>query len=107
MSSIRVNAEPPDVLDYLASITSTTSQIINKTSEDVDTDDRKLNDILQTLAETVDKLEDAGREGEEIGNEKDWNAFVKRLPPLAFTIGKGTKELDGWLADFMQESDFS
>ena len=107
ISSIRVNAEPPDVLDYLASITSTTSQIINKTSEDADTDDQKLSDILQTLAETVDKLEDAGREGEEIGNEKDWNAFVKGLPPLAFTIARNTKELGVWIADLEQEEGFS
>ena len=97
VSSIRNNAEPPDVLDHLVAICSTTSQIINKTSEDANSDEKLLNDILQSLAETVDKLEDKGREGEEIGNVKDWDVFVKGLPPLAFAIAKGTKELGGWI----------
>lgn len=107
VSSIRNNAEPPDVLDYLAAITSTTSQIINKTSEDANSDDQRLSDILQSLAECVDKLEDAGREGEDIGNEKDWNAFVKGLPPLAFAIAKSTKELNGWFETLGRNDDFS
>ena len=53
--------------------------------------------MLQNLAESRDRLEDAGREGEEIGNEKDWNSFVKGLPPLAFAIAKSTKELGTWV----------
>ena len=107
VSSIRTNGEPPDILDHLASITSTTSQIINKTSEDAHSDDRQLNDILQSLAESVDKLEDAGREGEEIGNVKDWEGFVKGLPPLAFAIAKSTKELGTWVEGMRGKDDFS
>ena len=107
VSSIRTNAQPPDILDHMQSITSTTSQIINKTSEDVNSDDQQLNDILQNLAERVDQLEDAGREGEEIDNEQDWNAFVKRLPPLAFGIAKSTKELGGWIEARSGNDDFS
>lgn len=69
--------------------------------------DGQLNNILQTLAENVDKLEDADREGEEIGNEKDWNAFVKTLPPLGFAIAKSTKELGGWVENLTSNDDFS
>ncbi|KAK4690744.1 protein SPA2, partial [Lecanoromycetidae sp. Uapishka_2] len=97
VSSIRTNAEPPDILDHLAAIASTTSQIINKTAQDADDNDKRVNSILQSLSESRDRLEDAGREGEEIGNDKDWNAFVKGLPPLAFAIAKGTKELGSWV----------
>lgn len=61
--------------------------------------------MLQNLAESRDRLEDAGREGEEIGNEKDWNGFVKGLPPLAFAIAKSTKELGGLVGQ--AEDEFS
>ena len=61
--------------------------------------------MLQNLAESRDRLEDAGREGEEIGNEKDWNGFVKGLPPLAFVIAKSTKELGGLVGQ--AEDEFS
>ena len=63
--------------------------------------------MLQNLAESRDRLEDAGREGEEIGNEKDWNAFVKGLPPLAFAIAKSTKELGGWVEGLGVDDEFS
>ncbi len=106
VSSIRNNSDPPDVLDHLAAITSTTSQIINKTSEDANSDDQQLSDILQSLAESVDKLEDAGREGEEMGNVKEWEVFVKGLPPLAFAIAKSTKELGGWMEGLGGHDDF-
>ena len=107
VSSIRNNAEPPDVLDHLAAITSTTSQIVKKTSEDVSLNDQQLNDLLQDLAESVDKLEDAGREGEEIGNVKDWEVFVKGLPPVAFAIAKNTKELGSLMEGLRGRDDFS
>ena len=107
MSSIHSNAEPPNVLDHLAAITSTTSQIISKTSEDANVNDKQLNDILQSLAESVEKLEEAGREGEEIGNVKDWDVFVRGLPPLAFAIAKSTKELGGWVDGLGTNDDFS
>ena len=106
VSSIRTNAEPPDILDHLAAIASTTSQIINKTAQDADENDKKVNSILQTLSEGRDRLEDAGREGEEIGNERDWNIFVKGLPPLAFAIAKSAKELGAWVEN-LGNDDFS
>ena len=59
------------------------------------------------MAESVDQLEDAGREGEEIGNVKDWDVFVKKLPPLAFSIAKNTKELRGWMEGLRGNDDFS
>lgn len=107
VSSIRNNAEAPDVLDHLAAITSTTFQIISKTSEDANSDDEQLNNILQNLAESVDKLEDAGREGEEIGNVKDWDVFVKKLPPVAFAVAKNTKELGAWVEGARGKDDSS
>ncbi len=107
VSSVRNSAEPPAVLDHLAAIISTTSQIINKTSEDADVNDQELNNILQTLSENVDKLEDADREGEEINNVEDWNMFAKRLPPLGFAIAKGTNELGGWVERSAGHDDFS
>lgn len=58
------------------------------------------------MSESRDRLEDAGREGEDIGNEKDWNAFVKGLPPLAFAIAKSAKELGGWV-ESLGGDDFS
>jgi ElaB/YqjD/DUF883 family membrane-anchored ribosome-binding protein len=106
VSSIRTNAEPPDILDHLAAIIFTTSQIINKTAQDADDNDKWVNSNLQILSESRDRLEDAGREGEEIGSEKDWNAFVKGLPPLAFAIAKSAKELGSWV-ESLGSDDFS
>lgn len=107
VSSVRNTAEHLAVLDHLAAIISTASQIINKTSEDVDVNDQQLNDILQALSENVDKLEEADREGEEIGNVEDWNAFAKRLPPLGFAIAKSTNDLCGWVERLGGHDDFS
>ena len=52
--------------------------------------------LVLTLSEHVDTLEDKGREGECIADEKNWAIFVKGLPPLAFEIAKGAKELRTW-----------
>jgi len=62
---------------------------------------------LQTLSENVDKLEDADREGEEISNEKDWNAFVMKLPPLGFAIAKSTNDLGAWVESLGGNDNFS
>lgn len=107
VSSIRTDAGPPKIMDDLAAITSTTSQIIKKTSQDAPRNDKQLNLIMQTLSENVERLEDAKREGEAIRNEKDWNAFVKRLPPMAFAITKTTKELRGWVDNLDGNDEFS
>jgi hypothetical protein len=69
--------------------------------------DEQLNNILQTLSENVDLLEDADREGEEISNVEDWNAFAKRLPPLGFAIAKSVNELGGWVERSGGLDDFS
>lgn len=105
VSSIRTSAPPPDILDTIVSITSTTSQIINQTHACVPTSS-PARSISQRLASEVEKMEQQGREGEEIENEKDWNSYVKGLPPLAFEIAREVKELGAWVEGEMG-GDFS
>ena len=52
--------------------------------------------LVLTLSECVDRLEDKGREGECIADNKDWDIFVKGLPPLAFEIARSAEELRTW-----------
>ena len=52
--------------------------------------------LVLTLSECVDTLEDKGREGECIADDKNWSVFVKGLPPLAFEIARSAKELRTW-----------
>lgn len=53
--------------------------------------------LVLTLSEYVDRLEDKGREGEGIDDDRDWGIFVKDLPPLAFEIARNAKELRTWV----------
>ena len=53
--------------------------------------------LVLTLSESVDRLEDKGREGEGIDDDRDWAVFVKGLPPLAFEIARSAKELRTWV----------
>ena len=53
--------------------------------------------LVLSLSECVDKLEDKGREGEDIDDNRDWDIFVKGLPPLAFEIARSAKELRTWI----------
>ena len=53
--------------------------------------------LVLSLSECVDKLEDKGREGEDIDDDRDWDIFVKGLPPLAFEIARSAKELRTWI----------
>ena len=96
VSSIRTSAPPPDILDTIVSITSTTSQIINQTYSCVPASS-PAHAISEKLADEVEKMEQKGREGEDIGNEPDWNVYVKGLPPLAFAIAREVKELGAWV----------
>ena len=95
VSSIRTSAEPPDILDHLAAIVSTTSQIIAKT-HDASPSEQSVQKLVLTLSECVDRLEDKGREGESIADDLNWDIFVKGLPPLAFEIARSAKELRTW-----------
>ena len=92
MSSIRTSAEAPNILDHLAAIVSTTSQIIAKT-HDASPSEQSVQKLVLTLSECVDRLEDKGREGESIADDLNWGIFVKDLPPLAFEIARSAKEL--------------
>lgn len=62
--------------------------------------------IAKRLSKCVERLEAAGRDGEEIQSEKDWKDYIKSLPPLAFEIARETKELAAWV-DRDGEDDFS
>lgn len=53
--------------------------------------------LVLSLSECVDRLEDKGREGEDIDDDRDWGIFVKGLPPLAFEIARSAKELMTWV----------
>lgn len=96
VSSIRTSAEASDILDHLAAIVSTTSQIIAKT-HDASPSEQSVQKLLLTLSECVDRLEDKGREGEDIFDNREWKDFAKGLPPLAFEIAKSAKELRTWV----------
>ena len=53
--------------------------------------------LLLTLSECVDRLEDKGREGEDLFDDRDWKLFAEGLPPLAFEIARSAKELRTWV----------
>lgn len=107
VSSIRTNAPPPDILDTIVGITTTTSQIIKNTAfcvsqhgdddNGTNTDNHPAIAISQKLADGVERLEQKGREGEEVQSEDEWIAYVKGLPPLAFGIAREVKELGSWV----------
>lgn len=63
--------------------------------------------IAARLADGVEQMEQKGREGEAVENEKDWNAYVKGLPPLAFEIAREVKELGAWVDGETGAGDFS
>lgn len=88
-------ASPPDILDTIVNITSTTNQIIHHTASCVG--DSPAMEISTRLAEGVERLEQKGREGEEVANEQEWSIYVKELPPLAFEIAREVKELGAWV----------
>lgn len=96
VSSIRTSAGASDILDHLAAIVSTTSQII-ATTHDASPSEQSVQRLLLTLSECVDRLEDKGREGEDIEDDRDWATFAKGLPPLAFEIARSAKELRTWV----------
>lgn len=106
VSSIRTSAPPPDILDALASITSTTSQIIHQTARSVP-ENSKASDIANTLAEMVKRLEDKGREGEEVESEAVWKEYVKGLPPIGFEIAREVKELGEWVEGELGGGEFA
>lgn len=96
VSSIRTSAEGPDILDHLAAIVSTTSQIIAKT-HDASPSEQSVQKLVLTLSECVDRLEEKGREGEGIDDSREFGIFAKGLPPLAFEIARCAKELRMWV----------
>ena len=106
VSAIRTSAPPPDILDTIVSITSTTSQIINQTYACVP-NSSPAHPISERLAEEVEKMEQKGREGEAVENEEDWQIYVKGLPPLAFEIAREVKELGAWVEGEVGGGDFS
>ena len=106
MSSIRTSAPPPDVLDAVASITSTTSQIIHQTSQLAPANSNP-SLTASSLARLVEKLEDKGREGEQITTEAAWKEYVNGLPPIGFEIARGVKELGSWVEAEVRGDDFS
>ena len=87
-------------------ITSTTSQIINQAYTCVP-EGSAAESIVARLADDVEKMEQKGRDGEEVQNEKDWNIYVKGLPPLAFEIAREVKELGAWVDGETGAGDFS
>lgn len=105
MTSVRTSAPQEDVLDNIQAITSTASQIIQHATTSVPLQ-TQANTAARKLAQSVERLESAGREGEEIQSEKDWKQFVQELPPLAFAIAKETKELGAWV-DGGEDDEFS
>ncbi|KAG8533724.1 uncharacterized protein KY384_001465 [Bacidia gigantensis] len=106
VSSIRTSAPPPDVLDAIASITSTTSQIIHQTNQSVP-QGSKPSSVANSLSRLVDKLEEKGREGEEVTTEAVWKEYVNGLPPIGFEIARGVKELGQWIEEEVRGGDFS
>ena len=111
VSSIRTSAPPPDILDTIVGITTTTSQIIKNTAFCVPTDAAgemsPATEIAGRLADGVEKLEQKGREGEEVENEADWGVYVRGLPPLAFEIAREVKELGAWVDGEARGGDFA
>ena len=106
VSAIRTSAPPPDILDGIASMTSTTQQIIHQTSPLVP-DLSKPSDTISALGRLVEKLEDKGREGEQINTEAAWREYVNAIPPIGFEIARGVKELGAWVEEEVRNGDFS
>ena len=67
----------------------------------------KASKIASTLSELVEKLEDKGRQGEEVNNESVWKEYVKGLPPIGFEIAREVKELGVWVDEELRGGDFS
>ena len=112
VTSIRTSAPPPDILDTIVGITTTTSQIIKTTafcitsSETLSAEEESSHPaivISQKLADGVERLEQKGREGEEVGSEEEWAGYVRGLPPLAFEIAREVRELGGWVEGAWRE----
>ena len=59
------------------------------------------------LSELVEKLEEKGREGEEVNSESEWKEYVKGLPPIGFEIAREVKELGSWVEGEVRGGDFS
>ena len=69
--------------------------------------DSRASSIANTLAELVEKLEEKGREGEQVSSEAVWKEYVKDLPPIGFEIAREVKELGVWVEGEVNGSDFS
>lgn len=102
---VRTSAPPPDILDTIQAITSTTSQIVQQTVSNVRAHSAGSR-IARTLSDLVESLESAGREGEKVDTEQDWKDYVKQLPPLAFEIAREVKELGAWADEEVNGVDF-
>lgn len=89
---VRTNAPPPDILDTIQAITSTTSQIVQQTVSNLRSHSAG-NSTARALSDLVGSLESAGRQGESIDTEQEWKDYVKELPPLAFEIAREVKAL--------------
>lgn len=67
-------------------------------------------DIADTLAQLVERMEDKGREGEQINSESSesvWKEYVKELPPIGFEMAREVKELASWVEGEVNGGDFS
>ncbi|KAL9098482.1 MAG: hypothetical protein Q9163_005863 [Psora crenata] len=106
VSSIRASAPPTDILDSLQSLTSTAGQIIHQTLECVPPGSEP-SKIGMALSDLVQKLEEKGREGEEVKSESDWKEYVNGLPPMCFAIAREVKELGGWFEGEVKGGDFN
>ena len=59
------------------------------------------------LRRLVERLEDKGREGEQIDTEEAWKEYVNGLPPIGFEVARGVKELGAWVEAEVRGGDFS
>lgn len=106
MSSVRTSAPPENILDGIASITSTSNQIIHQTTPLVP-DNSRPHDTLGSLVRLVEKLEEKGREGEQIDTEAAWKEYVNVVPPIGFEIARAVKDLGAWVEDEVRHGDYS
>ena len=105
VSSIRTSAAPPDILDGIASITSTANQILHQATPFAPENSRP-QDALESLARLIERLEDSGREGEQITTETAWKEYVNGIPPIGFEIARTVKELGGWVEEQVRNGNF-
>ena len=87
-------------------MTSTASQIIHQTARSVP-EGSKAMDIADTLAQLVERMEDEGREGEQVNSESVWKEYVKKLPPIGFEMAREVKELASWVEGEVNGKEFS